>query len=174
MRVLALLFTILLTGCSLLVTPQKIYTPPEPNPDNAKVRFYGNPQGYHLIEYQKVKEGEPLNYEHYYNSGDLVPRKQTLISTNYVEMKHIGLPKITGKEYDDQYYETVVPSNIELMVGNYNYCNMTFSFVTKKAAVYEVRFNTTDKVGYCVIYLNEIVYDKTNGIYVAKKVNFRK
>ncbi|WP_371975194.1 hypothetical protein ACB496_10915 [Lelliottia nimipressuralis] len=150
------------SGCSTLFPEPKLYTPPANSADVAKIRLIGPPMSYGLYQY------DPSGKE----TGGWVLKHNRYLNPFLGSTKDIGLPKITGKSYKDDYFETLLIPNQKTIIEHslYQGCHVTLSFVPEKQKIYEGHISYADKTGYCVLYMKEVALDTTNGIYVEKDV----
>ncbi|MBY4888695.1 hypothetical protein K5Y32_12140 [Pantoea sp. DY-15] len=152
-----------LSGCSNLFPEPKQFTPPTENSDVAKIRLIGAPMSYAL--YQTDSSGK--------KTGGWVLKHNAYLNPFLGSTKDIGLPKITGKKYKDDYIETLLVPDEKTIIHHslYQGCHVNLPFVPEKKKIYEAHISYGDKTGYCVLYLKEVVLDSVNGIYVEKELS---
>ncbi|MBS0053903.1 hypothetical protein KEM40_00395 [Yersinia sp. Marseille-Q3913] len=104
--------------------------------------------------------------------GGWVQEHSRYVNISLGSTKDIGLPKVTGKEYKDDYFETLlVPEKLTRIHHSlYQGCSVNLSFTPEKKGIYEARISYSDKSGYCVLYIKEIKYDQVNSLYVEQEI----
>lgn len=158
-----LLTSLVLSGCNTSFAPREpdFYTPPVVDSDIAKVRLIGSPISYAIysIDSSGHKTGGWVEkHDPYYNFTDGSTRD-------------IGLPKVTGKTYKERYFETYLKPDVVTLIYNSNtLCSVKAILIPEKQKIYEARISYTDKTGFCVLYLKEIVHDKHNNIYIERSI----
>ncbi|HEX4501636.1 MAG TPA: hypothetical protein VH187_10865 [Scandinavium sp.] len=153
---------VVLSGCNSLFPEQKTYVPPMDNADVAKIRLIGPPMSYAI--YQKDSNNN--------QTGGWVEKHSRYFNPFLGSTKDIGLPKISGKNYKDDYFETYIQPDMDTSIYHslYQGCHVSLDFKPGKAKMYEAHISYGDKTGYCVLYLKEVVMDKINGVYVEKDI----
>lgn len=154
-------FIFMLSGCGIL-TNTTMYIAPQQSDDVAKIRFIGRPKTFAI--YQKDEFGR--------ESGGWVSEQDILMNVTAGKTQDIGLPKVSGKLYGDEYFETVLTPNKYTRIRHalYGGCAVDLSFVPEKAKIYEATIDYGMQSGVCVFYLKEVYYDKVNKIYLEKDV----
>jgi hypothetical protein len=157
-----MLLTVTLSGCSTLYPVPKTYVPPAKSADVAKIRLIGPPMSFAL--YQKDSNNQ--------ETGGWVERHNRFFNPFLGSTKDIGLPKVTGKSYKDNYFETYLQPDVETSIYHslYQGCHVSLDFKPAKTKLYEARISYGDKTGYCVLYLKEVVMDEVNGVYVERNI----
>ncbi|MCS3430457.1 hypothetical protein [Klebsiella sp. BIGb0407] len=158
-----LLTPLVLTGCNTSFSPPKpeYYTPPVVDSEIAKIRLIGAPISYAIYS---------INSSGHKTGGWVEKRELSYLFTDG-PTRDIGLPKVTGKVYEEKYFETYLkPDTVILIYNSTDLCVVKTILVPEKQKIYEARISYTDKTGYCVLYLKEIVYDKHNDIYIERSI----
>ncbi|MEN3754483.1 hypothetical protein ABC733_22975 [Mangrovibacter sp. SLW1] len=153
---------LIISGCNTFFPEQKQYMPPPDSADVAKIRLIGPPMTFGL--YQTDVSGK--------KNGGWVLKHSRYVNLSLGSTKDIGLPKVTGKKYDQDYFETFLIPDEKTAIRHYTYqgCSISLEFTPEKRKIYEARISYSDKSGYCVLYLNEVAFDNINKIYVEKDV----
>lgn len=151
-----------ISGCSNFFPEPKTYVPPVNSVDVAKIRLIGPPMSYAI--YPKDSNSK--------QTGGWVEKHNRYLNPFLGSTKDIGLPKVTGKSYKNDYFETYLRPEVETTIYHslYQGCHVSLDFKPEKSRIYEARISYGDKTGYCVLYLKEVVMDKLNGIYVEKDI----
>lgn len=151
-----------MSGCSNFFPEPKMYVPPVNSVDVAKIRLIGPPMSYAI--YQKDSNGK--------ETGGWVEKHNRYLNPFLGSTKDIGLPKVTGKIYKDDYFETYITPDVGTSIYHslYQGCHVSLDFIPGKTKMYEARISYGDKTGYCVLYLKEVALDKINGVYVEKDI----
>lgn len=165
MKYLSLLlipFVLSASGCSTFFPEQTMYTPPVENSDVAKIRLIGAPMSFAIHQYDSSGK----------ETGGWVMKHSRFFNPFLGSTKDIGLPKIAGKNYKDDYFETYLVPNEKTTVRHslYQGCNVSLSFTPESKKIYEGHISYGDKTGYCVLYMKEVALDTINGIYVEKDI----
>ncbi|HHX3465862.1 TPA: hypothetical protein ACU9NN_001070 [Enterobacter asburiae] len=149
-----------LSGCSTFFPEPKMYMPPPNSEDVAKIRLIGPPMSYGIYQYDKT--GKEI--------GGWVLKHNRYLNPFLGSTKDIGLPKVTGKKYDKDYFETLIVPDEKTTVQHalYQGCNVSLTFTPEKKKIYEGHISYSDKTGYCVLYMKEVALDTVNGIYIEK------
>ncbi|CNH14823.1 hypothetical protein [Yersinia intermedia] len=152
-----------ISGCSTFFPEPTQYIPPSDSADVAKIRLIGPPMSYAL--YQTDKSGK--------KGGGWVLKHNRYLNPFLGSTKGIGLPKVTGKEYTQDYFETLLVPEEKTTIHHslYQGCSVNLPFTPEKKKIYEANISYGDKTGYCVLYLKEIVLDSINGVYVERGVS---
>lgn len=161
--IIVFLVAMILSGCSSFFKEPVMYTPPVNSSEIAKIRLIGPPMSYAL--YQKESSGKV--------TGGWVMKHNRFMNPFLGSTKDIGLPKVTGKEYKDDYFETYLkPEELTSIHHSlYQGCRVDISFTPKAHSIYEALISYGDKSGYCVLSLKEIVFDEVNYLYVEKDIS---
>lgn len=161
-KLMALLMSLSLAGCSTFFPVPTEYHPPAQTDDVAKIRLIGPPMSYAL--YLKDPTGQ--------EKGGWVMKHNRFMNPFLGSTKDIGLPKVTGKSYKDDYFETLLRPDIPTTIHHalYQGCSVNLPFTPEKKKIYEAHISYGDKSGYCVLYLKEVAFDSVNAIYVEKDV----
>lgn len=151
----------ILTGCAMLPNTT-MYEPPKQADDLAKIRFIGRPKTFAI--YQKDNFGK--------ETGGWVSEQDIYMNITPGKTQDIGLPKISGKKYSDEYFETLLIPNkyTRLRHALYGGCAVDLPFVPEKNKIYEATIDYEMRAGACVFYLKEVYYDKTNKVYIERDV----
>lgn len=149
-----------ISGCSTLFPEPPQYIPPTDSSDVAKIRLIGPPMSYAIYQTDKTDK----------SNGGWVVKHNRYVNPFLGSTKAIGLPKVTGKEYKQDYFETFLVPDEKTTIHHslYQGCSVNLSFIPEKKKIYEASISYGDKTGYCVLYLKQIVLDSVNGIYVEK------
>ncbi|WP_081304531.1 hypothetical protein [Aeromonas hydrophila] len=160
-KVIVAVVIFMLTGCASLPN-MAMYTPPKQSEDVAKIRFIGRPKTFAI--YQKDDFGK--------ESGGWVSEQDIYMNITPGKTQDIGLPKISGKVYGDEYFETLLEPNKYTRLRHvlYGGCAVDLPFVPEKRKIYEATIDYGVRSGVCVFYLKEIYHDKTNNIYLERDV----
>ncbi len=158
-----LLTSLVLAGCNTsFSSPEpEYYTPPVLDSDIAKIRLIGAPISYAI--YSIDSSG--------HKKGGWVEKRELSYVFTDGPTRDIGLPKVTGKLYEEKYFETYLkPDTVTLIYNSTTLCVVKVMLVPEKQKIYEARISYTDKSGYCVLYLKEVVHDKHNNIYIESNL----